>query len=380
MAFISEIHYQDFISLAPGGEPEYLEVTLSLDESARASDFVVSLYQADGSLADEVSLDTVTSFPHPTSSGFVIYQVRVSDVVPGIVQGGASFLTGPDNSGGPVEAYALTDTGPGGDVISFFEIDGVSSTSNITAVGGAAAGLTTTTIPPAPTGSSVQFDFFGNRVDAPPTPTTSVVCFCSGTLIETAEGLKKVEELRPTCTYPAQADQIVTIGGEARTLRWIGRTTIGPEELAENHKLRPIRITAGALGNNLPASDLLVSRQHRMLISCDIARTMFGEEDVLISAIKLTALPGIYVDNSIEKVEYYHVLLDSHDVLFANGAPSESLFLGPEALNTLSKAHIEQIRSLLPSQIIPDAASKAAALIPENRQQKEFVARFQSAA
>ncbi|WP_420587476.1 Hint domain-containing protein [Ruegeria sp.] len=380
MAFISEIHYQDFISLAPGGEPEFLEVTLSVDEAARSSDFVVSLYQADGSLAAEVSLDTVTSFPHPTSPGFVIFQVGVSDVPAGIVQGGTSFLTGPDNGGGPVEAYALTDTGPGGDVISFFEIDGVSSTSNITAVGGAADGLTTTTIPPAPTGSSVQFDFFGNRVDEPPTPTTSVVCFCSGTLIETTEGVKKVEDLRPSCSYPANADQVVTISGEARPLRWIGRTAISAAELEENHKLRPIRITAGALGNNLPVSDLLVSRQHRMLISSDIARTMFGVEDVLISAIKLTALPGVFVDDSVKEVEYFHVLLDSHEVVIANGAPSESLFLGPEALNTLSEAHVEQVRNLLPEQIAPDIRPEAAAFIPENHQQKEFVSRYQNVA
>ena len=51
-------------------------------------------------------------------------------------------------------------------------------------------------------------------------------------------------------------------------------------------KVQPVRILAGALGHGMPQRDLLVSRQHRMLVSSAICERMFGLEQVLVSAIK----------------------------------------------------------------------------------------------
>ena len=93
-------------------------------------------------------------------------------------------------------------------------------------------------------------------------------------------------------------------------------------------KLWPVRICVGALGNGLPERDLLVSRQHRMLVSSRIALRMFGQADVLIPAIRLTALPGIAIDTNVTEVEYFHILLANHEVVFAEGAATESLYTG----------------------------------------------------
>lgn len=98
-----------------------------------------------------------------------------------------------------------------------------------------------------------------------------------------------------------------------------------------------MKITAGALGQGLPLRDLWVSRQHRMLVSSPICERMFGQHDVLLPAIRLCDLPGIYLDTAREEMSYYHLVFDEHEVIYAEGAPSESFYPGPEALKSLDK-------------------------------------------
>src|SRR5690606_32364085 len=100
-----------------------------------------------------------------------------------------------------------------------------------------------------------------------------ITCFTLGTLIETNEGNKPVEELQP-------GDLIATMDNGYQPIRWIGHTTRDAIDLAQNPKLKPIRIAAGALGNGLPERDLTVSRQHRVLVRSKIAQRMFGAEEV----------------------------------------------------------------------------------------------------
>ncbi|MEL7430855.1 MAG: Hint domain-containing protein, partial [Pseudomonadota bacterium] len=120
--------------------------------------------------------------------------------------------------------------------------------------------------------------------DIPDTP-----CFTSGVLIATAEGPRMIETLRV-------GERVLLKGGTEAILRWIGRRKYTLDEITAKPKLRPIRIVQGALGGGLPSRDMLVSRQHRMLIESKIAERMFGEPEVLVSAIRLTALPGIFID------------------------------------------------------------------------------------
>jgi hypothetical protein len=66
---------------------------------------------------------------------------------------------------------------------------------------------------------------------------------------------------------------------------------------------------------------LLISRQHRLLVSWPISQRMFGTQDCLIAAIKLTDLPRIAIDTDCTDVTYIHLLFDQHEVITANGAP-----------------------------------------------------------
>ncbi len=196
-----------------------------------------------------------------------------------------------------------------------------------------------------------------------------ILCLCAGTMIETPNGTTAVEDL-------SVGDTVLTKGNGPQRLRWVGSKTVDfTAQGATAEKLRPVRISAGALGQGLPAKDLLVSRQHRMLVSSKVSERMFGSPDVLVSAIKLAALPGIYVDEEITEVSYFHLLFDQHEVIFADGAPSESLFTGPEAIKAISEEAREEIFTLFPQVKRQGYAPETAYPVPAGRLQKKFVER-----
>lgn len=181
-------------------------------------------------------------------------------------------------------------------------------------------------------------------------------------------GYKLIEKLR-------EGDLISTADGVAKPLRWIGKRRISKAELANNSKLRPVRIVAGALGNGLPSRDILVSRQHRMLVTSRIAKRMFGVSKVLVSAIKLTEIPGVYIDNSVETVEYIHLLFDQHEILLAEEAPTESLFTGPEGLKALGADARREILTIFPKLGELDYQPEPVCFIPPGKRQKKLVER-----
>ena len=197
---------------------------------------------------------------------------------------------------------------------------------------------------------------------------SAVVCFAKGTRIATPNGQKRIETL-------TQGDKVLTANGDSRTIRWIGRREVSAFEMLHAPKLCPVRIRAGALGNQLPEQDLLVSRQHRILVKSKVAERMFGTKEVLIPAIKLVGCSGIEVEEQPRSLEYFHILLDDHEVLLANGAPAESLFTGPEALKSLSPEAVEEISALFPEVLERIAAQGPAALVPPNQKIKRMIER-----
>ncbi|OAN81002.1 hypothetical protein A8B78_09965 [Jannaschia sp. EhC01] len=203
-----------------------------------------------------------------------------------------------------------------------------------------------------------------------PAQGNSVPCFTKGTLILTPKGKVPVEYLRV-------GDLVCTMDRGPQPIRWIGsRNVVLGRAGSGSDVLRPVRIRAGALGNGLPTRDLLVSRQHRMLISSRIAARMFHSPRVLAAAIKLVALPGIQVDEAVHHVAYLHLMFDQHEVIFAEDAPTESLYLGAEALKALGAEAWREILSLFPELSQRSSAAPVPALpIPLGRQQRQLAAR-----
>jgi len=102
---------------------------------------------------------------------------------------------------------------------------------------------------------------------------------------------------------------------------------------------------------------------------------MFGQREVLIAAIRLTSLPGIFIESKQNEVEYFHLLFEKHEVIFAEGAPTESFFTGPEALASMSQEAKEEILTILPQINNSSYSPEPAFHIPCGKLQKRLVAR-----
>lgn len=193
-------------------------------------------------------------------------------------------------------------------------------------------------------------------------------CFTAGTNIRTSTGQVAVEDLK-------QGDLIETLDGSYSRLKLLLSRTFSTAELKASPKLRPVRIITGALGANLPKRDLLVSPQHRMLAKSVIAKRMHGTDEVFISAKKLTALPGIFTDTTEQDVTYFHLVLDKHHVIFAEDAPTESFYCGPDALKALSESALEEINAIFPNLLKDDTPPLSARIIPKGAAQKHLLHR-----
>ena len=164
-------------------------------------------------------------------------------------------------------------------------------------------------------------------------------CFAHGTVIATPGGGVGIEDLRV-------GDLVLTADHGARALRWIGRRHGGPG--AGDAALRPLRIAQGALGPALPKADLVVSPHQSVVLAGAAVRALFGRDEVLAPAGALTGLPGVQRIQCPRSVDHYALLLDRHEVIFANGLPTESLRPGPILMAGFEPCVRAAIRAIYP--------------------------------
>ncbi|WP_293447110.1 Hint domain-containing protein [Planktotalea sp.] len=197
---------------------------------------------------------------------------------------------------------------------------------------------------------------------------SSVVCFAQGTLIETDLGPIPVENLEPDAL-------IALANGGFSPLRLNLLSAVSAEQISAHDNLRPVFITAGALGAGLPKRDLRVSRQHRMQVNSPITKHMFGEDGVLVAAIRLTDILGIYVEETEAAFNYYHLVFDRHQVIIAEGTPTESFYTVREAIAALNPEARGEVLTLFPQLARKSRRMKPACMIPARISQKQLIAR-----
>ena len=94
-----------------------------------------------------------------------------------------------------------------------------------------------------------------------------------------------------------------------------------------------------------------------MVLRNAIVNRMFGEAEVMVAAKHLLDQDGVDIAADDEGVEYYHFLLDQHEIVFAEGAETETLYTGPEALKSLNPAQRREILILFPELASLDHAA-----------------------
>jgi Hint domain len=136
-------------------------------------------------------------------------------------------------------------------------------------------------------------------------------CFLKGTMIRTADGERKIEDL-------AMGDLLPTRFGGMRSIQWIGRSRFKRSDPTKPwvRDVLPIRIARSALDPDVPHADLYVTQEHALLI-----------DGVLVTAGSLVNSTTItrYEAREFEELEFFHIKLESHDVICAEGALCETL-------------------------------------------------------
>ncbi len=140
-----------------------------------------------------------------------------------------------------------------------------------------------------------------------PNGTSQVMpCFVRGTRIQTSGGEVPVEALRA-------GDMVRTLSGVNRPIKWIGHRQVNVGLSRERHLTAPIRIRHGSFADGMPHRDLLVSPDHAILV-----------DGMLICARQLLNGTTIWQEPGWDLVHYFHVELESHDILLAEGLAAES--------------------------------------------------------
>ena len=189
--------------------------------------------------------------------------------------------------------------------------------------------------PLGPIESGVEYTLIAAE-DAPreiPLADLTGMSFGRGTRITMSDGSQRpVEHLKA-------GDRVLTRDNGMQDIRWVGNRTVqGAGEFA------PVVISQGVMGN---AEDITISQQHRMLVSDWRAEVMVGSRDVLISAIDLVNDDTIFIRKG-GFVEYTQLVFDQHQILYAEGVPTESLHMSRQILKGLPEDIAFEVLQLFP--------------------------------
>lgn len=172
-----------------------------------------------------------------------------------------------------------------------------------------------------------------------------IPCFTPDTMIATPRGERRVQDLQV-------GDRVITRDNGIQQIAWVGHKPMSGTQLVQNPHLQPVLIKRGALGHGLPERDMMVSPNHRMLVSNDKTQLYFEESEVLASAKHMIGANGIHPVN-VMHTTYIHFMFERHEVVLSNGAWTESFQPGDYSLKGLGNEQRNEI-----FELFPDLATK----------------------
>jgi hypothetical protein len=136
-------------------------------------------------------------------------------------------------------------------------------------------------------------------------------CFLKGTRLRTATGERRIEDL-------AIGDLLPTVFGGLRPIQWIGRYPFRKSDPSKPwvKDALPVRIARSALAPDVPHADLYVTAAHCLLVDGALVPA-----EMLINGTTITRY-----EPEGDELEFFHVKLESHDVVYAEGLAAETLF------------------------------------------------------
>ena len=167
-----------------------------------------------------------------------------------------------------------------------------------------------------------------------------IPCFTPGTKIATPKGERNVETLQV-------GDRVITRDNGIQEIRWVGARDMSGAELEHAAHLKPVLIRQGALGNDLPERDMMVSPNHRVLVANDKTALYFEEREVLVAAKHLVGLDGVDIVD-VSGTTYIHIMFDQHEVILSDGTWTESFQPGDQSLAGIGNAQRQEILELFP--------------------------------
>lgn len=168
-----------------------------------------------------------------------------------------------------------------------------------------------------------------------------MTCFTPGTPIATPRGPVMAEDLRP-------GDTVITRDNGLSRVIWTDRRSIDYVTLQAAPHLRPVLLRRGSLGEGLPASDMMVAPNQRILVDSDRTALSFADHHALVAAKHLVN------NRTVSRVPmlgvtYIHVMCAQHEIVLANGCWCELFQPADISLNGLGNAQRNELAEIFPA-------------------------------
>lgn len=174
----------------------------------------------------------------------------------------------------------------------------------------------------------------------------ALFCFAEGTRIETAAGPVAVEAL-------SEGDLVTTATGAQRPVKWIGKLVSRPARHRRPWEVNPVHVRPDAFGPGMPSRDVRLSPGHAVFV-----------DGVLVPVGHLVNGATI-VQEEVESIRYFHIELDSHDVLLAEGLPCESYLDDGNRASAINAGEFTQLHGRLDPKSWDDACAPMVAEGPQ---------------